>query len=206
MTSFKVAALFVLPRGCYSNLPFVDPWPEERDATKYNGPHPVVAHPPCARWSRLAGLVEHVYGYKAGDDGGTFLSALRSVCKWGGVLEHPAESAAWPAHDLPRPVHGAWVRTFCGGWVTQVAQSTYGHRAIKMTWLYYVGKTAPPALDWSIGKHTARVSELQNRGGRTVERMGRRERLATPIRFRDLLLGMAIGSTGNGLTQLQLGG
>jgi hypothetical protein len=189
-----VAALFVMPDGCYSELDFVDLWPESRDAMKYAGPLPVVAHPPCARWSRLAGLVEHVYGIKKGDDGGTFASALAAVRTFGGVLEHPAESAAWPQYNLPRPVHGAWIRTFCGGWVTQVAQSTYGHRAIKLTWLYYVGNAAPPALDWSIGPHTARVSELQNRGGRTVARMGRRERIATPVRFRDLLLQMAMGA------------
>lgn len=191
MDMTHVAALYVLPNGCYSSLEGVDPWPEHRDARKYSGPHPVVAHPPCARWSRLAGLVEHVYGFKKGDDGGTFASALASVRKYGGVLEHPAESAAWPAHDLPRPAHGAWIRTFCGGWVTQVAQSTYGHRAIKMTWLYYVGKCAPPQLDWSVAPHTHRVSDVNNRGVRKVSVMGRRERLATPPTFRDLLLAMA---------------
>ena len=189
-----VAALFVMPDGCYSGLDFVDLWPESRDAMQYAGPLPVVAHPPCARWSRLAGLVEHVYGYKRGDDGGTFCSALGSVRRYGGVLEHPAATAAWPTDDLPRPLHGAWIRTFCGGWVTQVAQSTYGHRAIKLTWLYYVGKTAPLALDWSISPHTARGSELRKRGARKVERMSRRERIVTPARFRDLLLQMAMGA------------
>ena len=188
-----VAALFVMPDGCYSDLDFVDLWPESRDAMKYAGPLPVVAHPPCARWSILAGLVEKVHGIKRGADGGTFESALASVRKYGGVLEHPAESAAFRKYDLPRPVRGAWVRTFCGGWVTEVAQSTYGHRAVKMTWLYYVGKAAPPALDWSIAVATARVSEAMNRGGKTVERMSRRERIVTPVRFRDLLLQMAMG-------------
>ena len=33
-----VAALFVQPRGCYANLPDVDPWDEARDARKYAGP------------------------------------------------------------------------------------------------------------------------------------------------------------------------
>ena len=32
----------------------------------------MVAHPPCARWCQLARLVQHVYGYQIGDDGGTF--------------------------------------------------------------------------------------------------------------------------------------
>jgi hypothetical protein len=43
----KVAALFVETDGCYFNLPSVDPWDIERDARKYTGPHPVIAHPPC---------------------------------------------------------------------------------------------------------------------------------------------------------------
>ena len=53
-----VAALYVDPRGCYAGLPDVDVWDEQRDARTYAGPHPVVAHPPCSRWCRLAGLVE----------------------------------------------------------------------------------------------------------------------------------------------------
>ena len=78
-----IAALYVQDGGCYFGLPNVDPWPESRDARKYAGPWPVVAHPPCARWSKLAGLVEARYGRKRGDDGGCFASALASVRTWG---------------------------------------------------------------------------------------------------------------------------
>ena len=48
----KVAALYVETNGVYYGLPDVDPWDEERDARLYDGPWPVVAHPPCARWVR----------------------------------------------------------------------------------------------------------------------------------------------------------
>ena len=54
----SVAALYVETNGCYYNLPGVDPWDKARDARLYAGPWPVVAHPPCQRWCRLAGLVQ----------------------------------------------------------------------------------------------------------------------------------------------------
>lgn len=49
-----IAALFVATGGCYFGLEGVDPWDEQRDARLYRGPWPVVAHPPCSRWCRLA--------------------------------------------------------------------------------------------------------------------------------------------------------
>ena len=193
-----IAALYVQKNGCYFGLPDVDPWDEERDARLYAGPYPVVAHPPCARWCRLAGLVESRYPHcKQGEDGGCFAAALAAVHRWGGVLEHPAWSAAWPAHDLPTPKRGAWIRSFRGGWVTEVAQVRYGHRAQKLTWLYYVGEAPPPALDWRLSAHSARVSYCQNRSRTRVEMMHAKERSATPPAFRDLLLDIARSARGH---------
>lgn len=79
-----IAALYVQRGGVYYGLPDVDPWDETRDARLYAGPHPVVAHPPCSRWCRLAGLVEARWGHRKGDDGGCFAAALASVRTWGG--------------------------------------------------------------------------------------------------------------------------
>lgn len=53
----RVAALFVQPDGCYTGLPDVDAWPEHRDARRYAGPWPVVAHPPCQLWGALAAVL-----------------------------------------------------------------------------------------------------------------------------------------------------
>ena len=44
-----IAALYVQRGGVYFDLAGVDPWDEQRDARRYAGPWPVVAHPPCAR-------------------------------------------------------------------------------------------------------------------------------------------------------------
>lgn len=57
-----IAALFVESEGVYYGLPDIDPWPLERDARTYLGPHPVIAHPPCERWGRFwHGLARHGY-------------------------------------------------------------------------------------------------------------------------------------------------
>ena len=192
-----IAALFVETKGCYQGLPNVDPWDIHRDAMLYDGPHPVVAHPPCARWCQMAAMVEAVYGYKKGDDGGTFASALASVRKWGGVLEHPANTAAFAAHGLARPPRRGWQRDMCGGWSCQVSQAAYEHRAQKMTWLYAYGCELP-TLKWGKRDGTAYVSfaNYNNGKAKVVERMGRRDALSTPHAFRDLLIAMA--ETANG--------
>src|ERR1041385_6504719 len=114
-----IAALYVQPGGVYYGLPNVEPWGlPERDARLYAGPYPVVAHPPCSRWCRLAGLVEARWGHKKGDDGGGFASALASLRRWGGVLEHPAYTDAFRFYGLPTPPsQGGWQGSLCGGFV-----------------------------------------------------------------------------------------
>ncbi len=190
-----IAALYVASDGCYYGIEGVDPWDEQRDARLYPGPHPVVAHPPCARWCQLAHVNQARYGLEVGDDGGCFAAALRCVAEFGGVLEHPAFSYAFEAHGLLRPEHGRWKQDlFRGYWVTQVAQSAYGHRARKLTWLLYHGETAPPALDWSLPETTAQVSygkRSSEPGSYWREPLSKREAKATPLPFRDLLLSMA---------------
>lgn len=191
-----IAALFVEPRGCYADVPGVDLWDAERDARLYAGPWPVVAHPPCSRWCQLAGLVQARWGHKKGDDGGCFASALESVRRWGGVLEHPAYTAAFPAHGLPAPDRrGGWQRTLCGGAVCHVEQGRYGHRARKATWLYAHGVDLPE-MRWGYEKGDGQRPLVSWCGNRVPldgkrDRLGKREALATPQEFRDALLEIA---------------
>lgn len=79
---------------------------------------------------------------------------------------------------------------FGPGWVTEVAQSDYGHRARKRTWLYAVG-TELPLLDWSDSAGEAWVSYGDHDTYPDQPRLGKREARATPHAFRDLLIGMA---------------
>lgn len=89
-----IAALYVERGGVYWDIDGVDPWDEERDARLYDGPWPVVAHPPCKSWSLMGQCRPRTV---AAGDGGTFKAALLAVEQYGGVLEHPAHTRAWRA-------------------------------------------------------------------------------------------------------------
>lgn len=196
-----IAALFVQTGGCYFGLPDVDPWDLPRDARKYPGPHPVVCHPPCERWGRYwsGGPSARVRRAK-GDDAGCFAAALAAVRTWGGVLEHPEASHAWRAFGLQAPpFNGGWVNAdFLGGWTCCVGQGHYGHRARKATWLYAFGVELPTLL-WGKSSGTHRrddgfhSKEERCRAIRTgiCQRLSGKQLAASPLPFRDLLLGMA---------------
>lgn len=208
-----VAALFVANGGVYFGVDGVDPWDVDRDAREYAGPHPVVAHPPCERWGRYWDGGPMLHGTPRqktmGDDGGCFASALASVRKWGGVLEHPEASHAFAAHGLPAPHwREGWIKSVRhsdGEWVCCVAQGNYGHRARKLTWLVYAGNVAPPELDWSIpvmqikledGYHS-REERARLRKTGICQRLSHQQRAATPLAFRDLLIDLARRSAGD---------
>jgi hypothetical protein len=194
----KVAALYVDPNGVYAGLPDVEVWGEDRDARLYAGPWPVVAHPPCQRWCRFAKGVEKQWGYRVGDDSGCFEAALNAVRRFGGVLEHPADSLAWDTFHLPKPTStGGWTRSlFDDGASAYVEQGRYGLRMRKATWLYAVGVDLPP-LRWgrridSEGGPLKWGSYLyKGAPNKDRPRLQASDLAATPIEFRDALLAMA---------------
>lgn len=184
-----IAALFVETGGCYFGLPDVDPWDETRDARTYDGPWPVVAHPPCQLWVNLAAVNFKRYGgehNRPGNDGGCFASALAAVRLFGGVLEHPAESNAWRAHGLFRPHGIGWCYTANGEATCEVWQSAYGHKARKRTWLFYKGEK-PPQLNWARESGTHQIGWFD----RIKPTLSKKEASATPPEFRDVLISIA---------------
>jgi hypothetical protein len=195
-----IAALYVYPDGPYSNRDGVEIWDEARDARNYQGPHPVVAHPPCNLWINLCAVNWRRYGkvkpawYPGGSDGGCFAHALSSLLKFGGVLEHPADSWAWTHYGLKKPLFGkhgkGW--TFHGWyWVCEVWQSAYGHQARKRTWLCYVGTQRPLDLNWSREPGTHQIGYFdQNKPVMT----GKKNSLSPPA-FADALIKLAKWST-----------
>lgn len=126
-----VAALYIDPRGPYPGLG-VETWDERRDAKLYQGPHAVVAHPPCGPWGKLRKM--HLESRHS--DASAMEPAVRSVQRFGGVLEQPAGSKAFEQHGLPLPGEPADEH---GGRTIAVVQVEWGHVARKPTWLYLVG-------------------------------------------------------------------
>lgn len=190
-----IAALYVEPGGVYYDLPDVDPWGPPRDARGYEGPHPVVAHPPCSAWCQLASVNEARYGHKIGDDGGLFERALEQVRAFGGVLEHPAYSLAWKRFGIHKPLsRGGWISAdffSTDSWTCQVEQGHYGHRARKATWLYVAKLDDPPPLIWGPSSAEAWVSWGDFDKYPDVPRVTKAEAARTPIPFRDLLIEIA---------------
>lgn len=206
-----VAALYVETGGCYFGLPHVDPWDAARDARNYRGPHPIVSHTPCQRWGKMwfgqPLAVKRTGQRKArGDDGGCFAHSLEAARAFGGVIEHPWGSYAWPAFGLNVPPRaGGWITSglFDGGWTCCVEQGRYGHYARKPTLLLVYG-VAPldlPSLDWGVrtwrpdpaivarigAERAKRRGEVATQGGGTDSK----PRIGTPLPFRDLLLSLA---------------
>lgn len=193
----QIVALFVAANSIYKSLG-VDCFDAKRDALTYGGNAPVVAHPPCQLWGKMANVNFARWGgehNRPGNDGGCFQFALEAVNRCGGVLEHPAESYAFAAYGLPKPLATThWMR--CDkGWICEVWQSAYGHRARKRTWLYYRGARPPIEPRWARPIGTHQVGCRDQRGkARNKPTLSRREANATPESFAAFLIQLARNS------------
>lgn len=122
-----IQALYIDPRGVYPGLLGAENcWGLPRDAKLYNGPHAIVAHPPCGPWGPMRGLCKI-------QDASCAIRAVDQVRAFGGVLEHPEGSRLWADRRLPPPGETDGV-----GWTTRIEQVSWGHCCTKPTWLYTV--------------------------------------------------------------------
>lgn len=99
----------------------------------------------------------------------------------------------WPTRSADG---GGWVSAGdWRGWTCYVEQGRYGHPAKKATWLYAVG-CGLPSLKWGVmpdSESKALVSWCGNHvaSGESRPRVGKAAASATPVEFRDMLIGMA---------------
>ena len=127
----QIAVLFARADSIYKSFANVDVWDEARDARKWQGGCSLVAHPPCAQWSKLKGLAHKDEWIKSHAPW-----AVAQIRKYGGVLEHPQGSDLWKFCQLPKPGH---LPDDFGGYALLVDQVHWGHKARKRTLLYIVG-------------------------------------------------------------------
>lgn len=177
----RVAVLFAREDSHYKTMPECDVWDVKRDARKWPGGAPIVAHPPCRAWGRL-----RKFAKPRPDEAGLALWAAVMVQMHGGVLEHPAESTLWQVMSLPRP--GDLSDEF-GGYTIEVRQCDHGHRAEKLTWLYIV--RGEPGSPPPRREPTGVIRPKQHAPHLPI--VTHREREATPPPFAQYLVAIALG-------------
>lgn len=114
---YEVAALFVAHSGPYFKMDGVECWGVA--AEMYDGPHPIIAHPPCGPWGKCRTLCK----YQKAQHG---IEAIELVHRWCGVVEQPAGSTLFRDHGRP------------GHIIEEVDQYDWGHKIRKPTLLYWV--------------------------------------------------------------------
>jgi hypothetical protein len=116
--SDHVAVLWVAPDSNYWRLwPLCELWGVGRDARKYDGPWPIVAHPPCGCWGKFKWNCTHSKEHG--------IIAMELVHKYGGIVEQPVGSSLFREHGDGRDPE-------------RVNQADWGHPALKPTLLYVV--------------------------------------------------------------------
>ena len=176
-----VTVLFARSDSIYKSIDGIDVWDADRDARKWPGGTPVVAHPPCRGWSRMRGFAKPLP-----DETGLGLWAVSMVREWGGVLEHPESSLLWRVAGLPFPGE----RDQWGGWTLPVHQFWWGHPCEKRTWLYVVGcpPERVPSIPLVLGEAPYVVSPCLKNVRRKRPSLSPADRERTPVAFANWLI------------------
>ena len=128
----KIAALCVSHTSIYKKLPNIECWDQKRDAAKFSGGMPVVAHPPCRAWSAFTA---HQTVDVEPEEMELGIHCCDMLKQNGGVLEQPAHSRLFQAGSLPEPGDAGSKDLFS----LQVDQSWWGYALKKGTWLCFSG-------------------------------------------------------------------
>jgi hypothetical protein len=190
----EVAAIYVDNPGIYFSFKNVDCWDESRDAKNYNGPYPVIAHPPCGPWGSLSW---NAYL----DDKTTGPRAIEQVRKFGGVLEHPANSKLFDFCNVVKP--GKNIDSYNGRTI-EIDQVWWGNPLRKRTWLYMVGIHFFSIYDYKyvdfdakpthVFGHGSGIQGRINRQTKKIRELPGNERAKTPPRLAMWLVELAKSS------------
>lgn len=150
--------LFTRKDSIYKELG-CDCWDAERNARLYLGAGPVIAHPPCRAWGRMAHWSKHTDYEKS-----HAVWTIDLIRKFGGIMEHPVTSRVWELLDDDEKT-------------LVVDQNWFGHPAQKRTRLFYNLPNRYPPIPFQL-----------ERIERPVEQMSKRQREQTPRPFAEWLI------------------
>ncbi|AXH78092.1 MAG: hypothetical protein [Microviridae sp.] len=165
-----ITVLFTQKNSIYQKFN-TDNWDIEKDATKWPGGNTIIAHPPCRAWGNYRNKAKPRPKEKE-----LAIWAINQIRINNGILEHPSRSKLWETMNLPIPGQR---QDHYGGYSISIDQHWFGHRAKKNTWLYIKGIPINklPLIPISLNAILT-----------TVEKMGKKEREATPIKFAEWLI------------------
>jgi hypothetical protein len=168
----------------YKTIKGCDVWDIERDARKWLGGMPCIAHPPCRAWGQLSHMAK-----PRSDEKDLARYAVEQVRTWGGVLEHPLASKLWADQSLPNI--GAYDKH--GGATIAISQHWFGHRAEKKTLLYIVGCELGklPIMPMKLGDATHVINGLRKGMHGWRPEVSKAEREHTPIKLAHWLFSTA---------------
>lgn len=116
---YTTTVLCIDPNSNYFKLPGIDLYTKTRNAYNFTGNNVIIAHPPCAQWSRLRNFAKEDKEEKE-----LALFCWELVNKNGGILEHPYGSF------LFKYVNASRKKIFC------IDQHWFNFPCRKRTWLY----------------------------------------------------------------------
>lgn len=138
-----IDVLCAAKNSIYKSLPGFDVWDKERNAWNYNGSNMIIAHPPCAQWSKLRALATEDLSEKL-----LAWICLDFVNKNGGILEHPVGSLFLKEAGIEKQCY-------------KVDQFWFGFPTKKPTMLYFKN-CHPVALPLNFNAYEKRVEDLHS--------------------------------------------
>lgn len=140
----QVSVLCVASGSNYYRIPGLDLWDTMRDAYKFTGQNPVIAHPPCAQWSRL-----HKFAKQNEYEKELAVFCWEKVNQNGGIFEHPAGSHFFK-----------FIGADCKK-IVSVDQHWWGFPCRKRTYLYFNG-FAPAQMPLNFSSYQTTVDALHS--------------------------------------------
>ena len=181
----KVAVLFAMKDSIYKNYDICDVYDEDRNALRYQGNLPIIAHPPCRLWGQLshfstAPLEEKQFA----------IWSIKMIRKNGGVLEHPATSRLW--QEMKLPSYGKY--DDYGGWTLIAPQYWWGHKAEKKTkfYIYGISPNNIPDIPFRLGYPEYVVGTSKRKLAKDLPEITKKERKQTPIQLAEWLIELCL--------------